>query len=97
MSRNPLRYIPRSEEREPKTIAQLSRVQLAARIHVLRQVLDLLVVQAEYDGGESFHCRGRVKIELLDLEKDLWARDKAAEQGEPLPQEVAEALAGGRS
>jgi hypothetical protein len=52
-------------------------------------VLDLLLDQAARDGGEGFHCRGRVKIELLGLENALRARDRAAARGEAMPEIVA--------
>jgi hypothetical protein len=78
---------------EPKALAQLSRPQIAARIHILRAVLDLLVDQMQADGGESFCCRGQVKIELLALESDLFQRDRAAERGEPYPVDVLLAIA----
>jgi hypothetical protein len=75
----------------------LSRIALVARITVLQDAVHSLWLQAKYDGGATFPCIGAMKGVLIDMENDLRARDKAAEQGEPLPQEVAEALAGRRS
>ena len=76
---------------EPKLLSQLSRVQLAGRIHVLRGALDLLWSQA--DGCEPFTTIGRAKAELLDLEERLWEMDHPkVPRPAPLPLEVALAM-----
>ncbi len=95
MSRNPLRYIPRPEERAPKTVAELERPALCARIEVLREAHDLLRDQSARDGGEGFRSVGTVKKELTLLEQELFRRDHPeAEACMPLPLEVALALVG---
>jgi len=53
------------------------------------QALDLLVGQAELDGGEGFTCRGALKVSLIQHEEELRKRDKQAERGQPMPVEVA--------
>lgn len=52
-------------------VAELSRVFLAARIAVLRDVLTRLEDQAHLDGGEPFDSVGRLKIELIRREGEL--------------------------
>ena len=64
--------------RSPKPLAQLSRPQVAARVAVLRQALDLLVGQAELDGGEPLPCRGALKSSLIQHEEELRQRDRTA-------------------
>ena len=44
---------------DPKPLARLTRPQLAARVQLLRDVLDRLLDQAARDGGEGFRCRGQ--------------------------------------
>ena len=60
----------------PKPLAALSRVQVAARIAVMHEVLDLLITQADYDGGESFATRGAAKMELAALRAEVQDRDR---------------------
>jgi hypothetical protein len=50
-ARNPLRYIAPTTKPEPRPMTQLPRPALAARIHQLRQALDLLWSQSDLDGG----------------------------------------------
>lgn len=78
---------------EPRTTAQLTSAELAARIHALREVLDLLWDVTAMTGGEPFHTIGRAKMELIALEAELRDRDRKAGLGEPLPLEVAFAVA----
>jgi hypothetical protein len=78
----------------PRPLSALSRPELAARIQQLRQALDLLWSQSKRDGGPAYGCIGQMKISLLELERDLFKRDRAAQRGEPLPLPVALALAG---
>ncbi len=60
----------------------LDRVAIAARIQVLRTVLDDLWAQSEADRGEPFECIGRCKVELVRLEGMLRQMDLAAKQRE---------------
>lgn len=53
----------------------LTRVQTAARIATLRDVLDLLWDVNHATGGEPFLTIGRAKTELYQLEADLRAMD----------------------
>lgn len=91
--RNPNRHVSRPERPEPKPLSRISRPQLAGRIAVLRQALDLLWSQSESDGCQPFSCIGRCKVELIDLEERLREIDRAAERGEPMPLPVALAAA----
>jgi hypothetical protein len=59
----------------PKPLADLSRSQIAGRVHALRRALDLLVDQHQRDGGESYRCRGTMKKELVVLEQRLFQMD----------------------
>jgi hypothetical protein len=86
-ARNPLRHFAR---REPKPVGQLSRTQIAARIHVLRQVLDLLWSQSETDGGMPYRTIGTGKVELIQLEQQL--RDLDAAQRDAAVSQVARDL-----
>jgi hypothetical protein len=88
-ARNPNRYVAPAQKPEPKPLSLISRPQLAARVHQLRQALDLLWSQSETDGCEPFSCVGRCKIELIDLEERLREMDRQAERGEPMPLPVA--------
>jgi hypothetical protein len=78
----------RASQTPPKPLAQLSRVQILARIHVLREAHDTLYAQAQRDGGPMIPCVGRMYVALRELEQHLRERD-AAERGEPLPLDVA--------
>ena len=49
------------------------RVFLGPRIRVLRAVLDLLWNQTQADGGEPSRTIGRAKVELIHLERELYA------------------------
>ena len=78
----------------PKPLSALSRAQIAARIAVVREALDMMVTQTQMDGGVMIECVGAAKVSLFHLERQLAERDKQSERGKPLPHEVALALAG---
>lgn len=63
----PLQYLPPARP----AISTLTRPQLAARIHVLRGVLDELWTQSQADGAQPFFCIGAAKVELVSLEAAL--------------------------
>jgi hypothetical protein len=78
----------------PKQLSSLSRAQVAARIAVVREAIDMMVTQTQMDGGVMIECVGAAKVSLFHLERDLAERDRKSERGEPLPHAVALALAG---
>ena len=78
--------------RTPKPLAALTRPQVAARVAVLRQALDLLVGQTELDGAEPFSCRGALKAALIQHEEELRQRDRTA-PAQPFSQAVLEPAA----
>jgi hypothetical protein len=78
MSRNPNRYVAPATRPDPKPLAQLERPALAARIHQLREALELLWTQSDLDGGEPYACIGQMKVCLIALEGELFKRDRAA-------------------
>jgi hypothetical protein len=80
-ARNPLRYIAPATKRKPKPLSRLTRPQLAARVHQLREALGLLWSQSETDGYEPFACIGRMKVELINLEERLREIDGSPERG----------------
>ncbi len=88
------RWAAQEGKPEPRTTAQLTRVELAARIQTLRDVLDLLWDVTAMTGGKPFKTIGRAKSELMDLRNALEDRDRQAAKGEPLPLEVLVAMAG---
>ena len=94
-----LRYFPRPAEPEPKPIGELTRPELAGRIHVLRQVHDLIRDQAAADGAVEFASRGSIKREMIALEMELFRRDhpETAKGMINLPLEVALAQIGRRA
>jgi hypothetical protein len=87
------RYVAPAQKPEPKPLSRISRPQLAARVHQLRQALNLLWSQSEADGCEPYAIVGRAKAELIDLEERLREFDRQAARGEPLPLPVAFAIA----
>ena len=81
------------------TSPDVQRARLEARIATLRAVLDLLWAQVEADKGEPFRTIGRAKVELIYLERELYALNRR--QGEitglaslPAPLPVCLSLAG---
>jgi hypothetical protein len=77
------RYVAPVQKPEPKPMSQLTRPQLAARVHQLRQALDLLWSQSEADGGMPYRTIGTAKVELIGLEQKLRELD-TRERGERL-------------
>lgn len=74
------RYIAPAAQPEPKPLAELSRVQLAARIHQLREALDALWTQSEVDVGEPYACIGRLQLEQAYLHAKLHQLDRQTGQ-----------------
>jgi hypothetical protein len=65
-------------QREPKPLCRLGRAQLAARVAVLREAIDILFTQAGMDGSVAFACLGSMKVCLLNYQDDLRQRDQKA-------------------
>jgi hypothetical protein len=82
--------------RTPRDLSALSRPELAARIAALRASISHLWEQSERDGGPAFGCVGPCKVHLIELERDLSQRNRAAERGKPLTPPVALAAVGQR-
>lgn len=51
-----------------RSLEQLTRAELAARVRTLRLALDDLGIQAVYDGGPAFSCRGAMLRTLMEYE-----------------------------
>jgi hypothetical protein len=81
----------------PKALQHLTRAQVAARIAVVRDAIDMMVTQSQMDGGVVIECVGAAKVALYHLERHLAQREKKSEQGEPLPLGIAMVLAGRKS
>ena len=62
------------------TSPDAQRARLEARIATLRTVLDLLWAQVKADKGEPFRTIGRAKVELIYLERELYALDRRARE-----------------
>lgn len=76
---------------DPKPLDQLSREQLAGRVHVLREAVHGLWTQRDLDGGEHYLCYGAMKKELLQLEGALFRLDHPQQPvaSAPVPLPVA--------
>ena len=61
---------------DPKPLAQLTREQIAARVHVLRDAVHACWIQRDLDGGEHYECIGAMKAALIQLEMELFRRDR---------------------
>ena len=80
-------YAPPS--RTPRPVATLTRAQPAARIYVIRECLDILWGQSDRDGAEPFRAIGTLKVELITLENQLRAMDRATDKLAPAWQSAA--------
>jgi hypothetical protein len=58
----------------PRTLAQLSRAELCARIQTLGNAIDLLWSLTDAQRAEPYGVTGRCKIELVALETALRQR-----------------------
>ncbi len=70
------RYQAAASRPDPKPLAQLTREQIAARVHVLREAVHALWTQHDLDGGEHYDCIGWMKKNLIHLEVELQRRDR---------------------
>lgn len=59
----------------------MTRPAICARIHALRQTLDLLQDVANVSGGEPLRTYGSAKVELIGLERELAELDRS--EGRP--------------
>ena len=75
-----VRYFPPPQ---PKHEFELSRPQVAGRVHALRSALDTLQAQSDADGGAVFTCLGAMKKSLIHLEERLRELDRAFIQPGP--------------
>ncbi len=84
------RYQFAASRPDPKPLAQLTREQIAARVHVLREAVHALWTQHDLDGGEHYDCIGWMKKNLIQLEVELQRRDRPQPvPSAPLPLPVA--------
>jgi hypothetical protein len=60
------------------SLAGLTRAQLAARVALLREMLDQLADQAALDGGPPFLCRSAVTLDLGTTHGLLRLRERSA-------------------
>jgi hypothetical protein len=63
--------------------------ELAARIYVIRECLDILWDQSDRDGAEPFRAIGTLKVELITLENQLRTMDRATNALAPAWQSAA--------
>ncbi len=78
---------------DPKPMGQLTREQVAARIHVLREAVHACWIQRDLDGGAHYECIGAMKSALIQLEMELQRRDRPQPvSSAPLPLPVALAV-----
>ncbi len=75
------RYQAAASRPEPKPLTQLTREQIAARVHVLREAVHALWTQHDLDGGEHYESIAWMKKDLIMLEEELQRRDRP----EPVP------------
>jgi len=74
-------------------MAQLTREQIAARVHVLREAVHACWTQHDLDGGEHYEAIGWMKKNLIQLEVELQRRDRPQPvPSAPLPLPVALAV-----
>jgi hypothetical protein len=75
--------------RTPRPVATLTRAQLAARIHVIRECLDILWGQSDHDDAQPFRAIGGLKVELISLEGQLRTMGGATDALAPAWQSAA--------
>lgn len=73
------RHYARPTPPAPRPLAALTRAQLAARIHTIRECLTALWEQSDRDGVEPFRAIGALKVELITLEGQLRTMDRATD------------------
>lgn len=84
-----LRYTAPRQSPAPRPSSLLTRAELAARIYVVRECLDILWGQADRDGAEPFRAIGSLKVELITLEGQLRTMDRATATLAPAWQSAA--------
>ncbi len=87
------RYQAAASRPNPKPLSQLTREQIAARVHVLREAVHACWIQRDLDGGAHYDCIGAMKKNLIQLEMELQRRDLPQPvPSAPLPLPVALAV-----
>lgn len=54
-----------------RSMEELTRDQLSARVYRLREAMTELELQADLDGGPVYACIGRMRVTLIELEGRL--------------------------